>query len=140
MRNWSLVGVALVLCAAVPLLRMRLTEAESTAAASWMIGFSSELDAYAARHDGCFPPTYGDMLVERSAPHAGHPIDPWDRLYVYERHPRDLHQCRVYTSGDPRLAGMDHAGALVLYRDHGRAHWKSDLDDVPQVWREALEV
>ncbi len=139
MRLWSLVGMALVLCAAVPLVLMRPTRAASTPAATWMIGFSSELDDYARRHAGHFPETYGDLLVEASAPHAAYPVDPWDQRYVYERHPHDPRQCRVFTLGDPRRVGeVGDSSALALYRNGGRLHWETDLEHLPYPWREAL--
>jgi hypothetical protein len=137
-RPWSLVGIVLVLGAAVPLVLMRSTSAASTPAAAWMIGFSAELDAYARRHEGRYPETYGDLLVEGNAPHAAHAVDPWERLYVYERHPRDPRQARVYTLGDPRRVGAADAGTLAMYRNGGLVQWKSDLEDLPYPWREAL--
>lgn len=139
MRAWSLIGLVLVLGAAVPLVMQRSTRAASTPAATWMIGFSSELDDYQRRHDGVFPQTWGDLLVERSAPHAASPVDPWDQPYVYERHPRDPRQCRVFTVGDPSRAGDERDnGALALYRNGGLVQWKRDLEDLPYAWRDAL--
>lgn len=139
MRLWSLVGMALVLCAAVPLVLMRPTRAASTPAATWMIGFSSELDDYARRHEGCFPETYGDLLAEQSASHAAHPVDPWDQIFVYERHPNDARQCRVYTLGDPRRTGdANDSSTLALYRNGGLVHWETDLERLPYPWREGL--
>jgi len=138
-RLWSLVGLVLVLGAAVPLVLLHPSRAASTPAATWMIGFSSELDDYARRHEGRFPESYGDLLVEGGSAHAGHPVDPWEQLYVYERHPRDPRQCRVYTLGDPRRAGESgDTGALALYRNGGLLHWESELGELPFVWREAL--
>jgi hypothetical protein len=138
-RLWSLIGLVLVLGAAVPLVLLRPTRAASTPAATWMIGFSTELDGYARRHGGQFPETYGDLLAEGDSAHAGHPVDPWDQLYVYERHPHDLHQARVYTLGDPTRADESgDTGALALYRNGGLVQWKSDPADLPYAWREAL--
>lgn len=139
MRLWSLIGLALVLGAAVPLVLLRPTRAASTPAAAWMIGFSSELDDYARRHEGHFPETYGDLLAEGDSAHAGYPVDPWDQLYVYERHPRDPRQARVYTLGDPDRAGESgDTGTLALYRNGGLVQWKSELEELPYAWREAL--
>jgi hypothetical protein len=138
-RPWSLIGLTLVLLAAVPLVLMRSTRAASTPAATWMIGFSAELDAYARRHEGRFPETYGHMLIEGDAAHAAHPVDPWDQLYVYERHPIDPRQARVYTLGDPERAGESgDTGALAMYRNGGLVHWERELEEPPYVWREAL--
>lgn len=139
MRAWSVIGLVLVLAAAVPLVLLHPTRAASTPAATWMTGFSRELDRYAHRHEGRFPETYGDLIAEGDAAHAGHPVDPWDQLYVYERHPHDPHQARVYTLGDPeRAGGSGDSGALALYRNGGLLQWKSDLDELPYAWREAL--
>lgn len=139
MRAWSVIGLLLVLGAAVPLVMQRTTRAASTPAAAWMIGFSTELDVYARRHDGIFPQSFGDLIVERSAPHAASPVDPWNRPYQYERHPNDPRQCRVYTLGDPRRAdGERDSGTLALYRNGGLLQWKTDLEDLPYAWREAL--
>lgn len=139
MRWWTLLGLALVLAAAVQLVALRTTRAASTPAATWMIGFSGELDRFARDHEGHFPESYGDLLAEGDAVHAANPVDPWDVLYVYERHPLDPRQCRVYTLGDPTRAGAARdTGALALYRFGPRLHWETDLERLPYVWRDAL--
>ena len=140
MRAFALVGLAFVVLGAALLIVMRAPDEEGPTAALWLQGFSVELDAYAARHDGRFPVDFEDVVLDvGSSAHAAFPVDPWGHPYVYERHPDDARQCRVYTLGDLATAAEpDGAGALALYRDRDREHWRRDLDDVPRAWREAL--
>ena len=136
MKPWSLLGILLVLGSIVPLVLMRHTSAASTPAATWMIGFSGELDRYARAHENRYPESFGDLLADGSAPHAAHPIDPWNHPYVYERHLEDPQRCRVYTLGDPRSSdSAKDDSTLAMYRIAGLTLWRERLDDVPAEWR-----
>jgi len=140
-RTFVLVGMLLVFGALVPLVFLRKERADSSPAATWMAGFSLELDAYAARHEGRFPIDFRDVVLDvGSSAYAQHPSDPWGRPYVFERHPDDPTQCRVFTLGDLSRAGApDDDSALALYRAGERMIWRRDLSDVPREWTDAVE-
>ena len=140
MRAWALAGLLFVAGGALLLVVLRSPEPEAPTAALWLKGFSSELDAYAARHDGRFPLDFEDVTLDvGSSAHAAHPLDPWGRRFVYERHPDDPRQCLVYTLGDVARAGeRADIGALALYREGAREHWRRNLADVPRAWRDAV--
>lgn len=138
MKYWATLGLLLVLFAGVQLVGLHETRAASTPAATWMIGFGAELDQYALRHEGRYPPSLDDLVLDGRSPHAAHADDPWGQAYIYERHPGDARMCRVYTLGDPRKADRrDNDSTVAYYRLGSLAVWRARLEDVPAPWRQA---
>lgn len=142
MRAFALAGLLLFVVGAYLLVARRAPTEKGPKAALWMQGFSLELSAYAESHEGRFPLDLADLRLDLAASgFATHAVDPWGTPYRYERHPEDPGQCRVYTYGDPKLAGERGGnGAIALYRDREKEHWRRDLDDVPRAWTDALPI
>lgn len=135
MKVWALLGIALLAAGIIQLLILADGPGSRSTVESFLVELSGRLEKYADVHQGRYPESLEELDATGFANRSAEARDPWGRFYVYERHPSNARNCRIYTLGsDGEPSVRRDPDEVVHYRIEGRSFWKHAFSDVPREW------